>query len=334
MEPSELAEVLARGEEYLARSSWSALRDLVRSIPLPVAESEPDLLFFRALSEFNCGDLQQARRLTALMSTLSQRRPMDRAYRRAKHMEAACAIILGDLQVAEAALQDMAAVSEMGGDSEYEALAEMNLGIIYSIRWQHPRAILSYRKAASYWIRHRRWANTAGCYHNIGLSYREQGDLKAAEAAYRTARKYNKFLDEGSLQVALLRAELALLYCLRGDLQLSEITIKLMLAHPAVSQSEISRAEGLRVRGIVAARLGNAAEAMNNFREALRLARKNEIKMLRAELHEELSQLFAKEGVGRSKRHSRTAAAIYQQMGAEARAKAAGERVTERALAS
>jgi tetratricopeptide (TPR) repeat protein len=335
MEPSELAEVLARGEELLLEQHWLQLRDLVRNFSDELLYTEPDLLFFLAISEFECGAVGESIRRTRELIHLTARFPRSRVCRRAKHMEAICAITTGDLNVAEAALLKQVNLSQEAGDEKYKALAEANLAVVYEIRCKHHEAILRNQAAISYWVRRSRWATVGGSYHNMGMSYRQLGMYKSAEACFKTAQRFENLADAtGVNAIQGSEIELALLYCLRGDVDLAQTTIQHTLSKPSLKEYEVTRAEALRVQGIIFAHANRRGDSMDCLREALRLARKNGIKMLRAELHEEFAVHFEDSGTPRSARHRRAAARLYRIMGAESRATMAETHRQMNAIAS
>ncbi len=236
---------------------------------------------------------------------------------RAQNVAGAMALEQGDVTRAAKAFTEALADAEKRGDHAMVGRCSNNLGIIANLRGEHGQAVGCYTMAQAAFQRAHSRVGNAETLHNLGISYRDLGDLKnAVDAADR----------------AVGEAEAA------GDIRLMAQTIggraelQLLAGEPGVAYQEVQRAielnrsihdgvgeaENLRVLGRVLAARGQSTEAELAYREAQRRAEHYQRPHLAAQTGRDLTHLLLEMGRRDEAREVwQTARACFKTLGAE-----------------
>src|SRR3989449_7528080 len=154
------------------------------------------------------------------------------------------------------------------GDIAMTGRCSNNLGVISSLRGRHAEAIGSWEIAVAAFDRAGVRHGVAECHHNLGITYREQGELDRALAeADRAAAEAEAFGDRTLWALALRgRAEIRL--C-RSELEPARRELEEVRAIRGGGPNPVAEAEVLRVAALLSLAEGQAAAAREAPRQVI-----------------------------------------------------------------
>ena len=201
------------------------------------------------------------------------------------------------------------------GDHATTGRCSNNLGIISNLRGRHAEAIGSWQIAAAAFDRMGMRQGVAECHHNLGISYREQGELDQAltEADHAIADAAG---DRTLLAMALCgRAET---HVVSGELRLAREDLDRVRELRRGLLDTVGEAEDLRVFGLLLAADGQAEAAKLAIREAMARAEPHGRPHLLAEATRDLCARLRSAGrTADAQAAARKARALFARLGAE-----------------
>ncbi len=192
-----------------------------------------------------------------------------------------------------------------------------NLGIIANLQGEYGRAVGAYTRAIAAYEAAGHERGIAESQHNLGITYREQGDLdhamQAADAAVREAGRLGD--DRLTAQALAGRAEIRVL---RGEPGLAILEAERALAMHRELKDAVRETEDLRILAVAVGVAGKADEAERMLREVIDRATEHGRSLLVAVAQRDLAYLWAREGqVAASKEMARAARATFHRLGSK-----------------
>src|SRR5258706_8085334 len=170
-----------------------------------------------------------------------------------------------------------------------------NLGIIANLQGEYGRAVGAYTRAIAAYEAAGHERGIAESQHNLGITYREQGDLdhamQAADAAVREAGRLGD--DRLTAQALAGRAEIRIL---RGEPGLAILEAERALAMHRELQDAVRETADLRILAVAVGVAGKADEAERMLREVIDRATEHGRSLLVAVAQRDLPYLWAREG--------------------------------------
>ena len=192
-----------------------------------------------------------------------------------------------------------------------------NLGIIANLQGDYGRAVGAYTRAIAAYEAARHERGIAEAQHNLGITYREQGDLDhAMQAADAAVRESGRLGDERLMAQSLAgRAEIRIL---RGEPGLAILEAERALAMHREMKDAVRETEDLRILAVAVGVAGKADEAERMLREVIDRATEHGRPVLVAAAQRDLAYLWAREGqVAQSKEMARAARAAFHRLGSK-----------------
>ena len=323
---AETLDLVVSAKELIDGRDFRAVVTLIEPIPPYILMAEPELGHYlaQAYSQTDAPD-----RCAALLDELHEagrHRGNDRLYRRRLNLRAVLKLRGGLLSEAESLFEAVASASVDASDETFLATAMMNIGVVADMRCDWERAGSNYRQALVLFQRIGDRASMAGCYHNLGMLSRQCGKLGEAEQYLRRALENYKTTGTADERTAtgiergLVAAEL-------GD-----PTRGICITMQALRKAQEIRnlrllGEAHRACGLIFLHRRELRHAHEHFRAALRVEARQLNPMLRAEIFEGLSWLFAMAGrYGQEAFYASSAADTYSAIGMAQRASRATQR--------
>jgi tetratricopeptide (TPR) repeat protein len=189
------------------------------------------------------------------------------------------------------------AQEEAVADQDMTALGRCanNLGIIANVRGDYPCAIGAYTRAIAAYQRAGYERGAAETHHNLGITYREQGQLdqamQAADAALRGAQRLG---DRALIAQALSgRAEIQIA---RGEPEMAIVEAERALAEHRALEDVVRETEDLRILAVALGEAGRVEQADGILREVVSRATAHERPLLAAIAQRDLVRLLLREG--------------------------------------
>lgn len=192
-----------------------------------------------------------------------------------------------------------------------------NLGIIANMQGDYGRAVGAYTRAIAAYQKARYDRGIVESQHNLGITYREQGQLdhamQAADAAVREAERLG---DRGLKAQALAgRAEIRVV---RGEPELAIREAERALAVHRELKDAVLETEDLRILAVALGTAGKTQDAEAMLREVIACATKHGRPLLVAAAQRDLAHMLAREGdVAAAKDVAQTARATFDRLGAK-----------------
>jgi tetratricopeptide (TPR) repeat protein len=209
-------------------------------------------------------------------------------------------------------------MASLDGDFATTGRCSNNLGIISNLRGRHAEAIGSWEMAVAAFDRAGLRQGVAECYHNLGISYREQGALDRALAQADRAVAEAEAAGDGTLQAVALRGR-AEIRVVSGELELARRDLDRVGEIRKRLPDPVGETEDLRVVAAVLAAEGRLGDAERALREVTGRAEGYGRPQLLAEAMRDLAMVVRRAG-GRhaeAQAAARTARAIFTRLGAE-----------------
>jgi tetratricopeptide (TPR) repeat protein len=208
------------------------------------------------------------------------------------------------------------------GNEDTVAIACNNLGVLANVRARRDLALTYYQRALAAYQRLGNLAGLSQTHHNLGISYRDLGFDREADAHFRRAME---LADESGQEdvVALAESERAGLRARWGDGPLAAEMARRALERFRRISDPTGAAQAIRILALAARAEGRDAEAEAAFAEALEIARAHDDALLRAEVQRDRAALLRDAGRMDDAREAFSdAMQHFAQIGAEAEAEA------------
>ncbi len=212
-------------------------------------------------------------------------------------------------QAQEEAMQDndMAAVGRCAN----------NLGAIANMQGDYGRAVGAHTRALAAFQRARSGRGIVEAQHNLGIAYREQGQLddamQTADAAVQAAEQ----LGDRQLKAQTLAGRAEVLVA-RGEPELAIREAECALAMHREIKDAVRETEDLRILAVALGLAGRAQNAENVLRQVIDRATEHGRPLLVASAQRDLAQLLAREGeVASAQRVAQMARATFDQLGVQ-----------------
>ncbi len=190
-----------------------------------------------------------------------------------------------------------------------------NLGIVANLQGDYGRAVGAYTRAIAAYETARNARGIAESQHNLGITYREQGDLDhAMQAADAAVREAGRLGDQRLMAQALAgRAEIRVM---RGEPGLAIMEAERALAVHRELKDDVRETEDLRILAVAVGVAGKTDEAERMLREVIDRATDHRRPLLVASAQRDLAYLWARQGeVVPAKEMARAARAAFHRLG-------------------
>jgi tetratricopeptide (TPR) repeat protein len=192
-----------------------------------------------------------------------------------------------------------------------------NLGIIANMQGDYGRAVGAYTRAIAAYQAARYDRGIAESQHNLGISYREQGDLDhAMQAADAAVREAGRLGDQRLTAQALAgRAEIR---AMKGESGLAILEVERALAVHRELKDVVRETEDLRILAVAVGLAGKAEDAEQMLRDVIDRATQQTRPLLVAIAQRDLAYLLARTGaLAPAKEMARAARAALHRLGAK-----------------
>lgn len=248
-------------------------------------------------------------------------------YRRAVNMIGVACFAVGELGEATAALQVALDMATQDDDPLLLAQATNNLGAIANLQGRHEEALWHYRLAIPTLQRIGQRQRLANVHHNIGITFRDTGDLDEADENERRAIEYATESDIPRL-AAMCRTGRAEIALLRGDAPLAETTARLAVEELESMGDALNEADAQRVVGTACAAQQRYDDALVAFGRALSIAREHGHALTEAESLRDRMHVWVRRGErAPALDDARAAMTIFEKLGATTERDALNERI-------
>lgn len=223
----------------------------------------------------------------------------------------------GDLHAAFEYFTEALKLSTESGEDRLTAMIQQNLAIVADIRGEPEVALAHYKASLRTFEKAGDERGMIWVLNNLGLLYAREGDLASAVAAYDraldAARRRGDLLSEGSLEEN--RAELELE---RNDLDRARPSINRAVEVAEQRHDPVAQAAGLKLRGILLRKIGQAAGAVETLSQAVALSEVGEDALSVGQIRYELGMAFADAGqTDRAREVWRQALEGFERIGAK-----------------
>src|SRR5690242_1401042 len=195
----------------------------------------------------------------------------------------------GDLDQAAAIYAAARAKAEVAGDGALIAMIDQNLGTVAMIRGDLRGALEAFRLSHLGYQTLGMRNHEAQILNNIALAYMELGELGDAEIAYTEAAR--AFEEEGDrarqLDLAVNKVQLYI-----AGRRFDEALTQCHPLMPSPDESAPWRGEAFRHLGVIARERGDLAAASENLRKAEQHALESSDLLLRADVSEQLAEVY------------------------------------------
>ena len=299
-----------------ARGAWREL-DAWCAANAEAVEARAELTNMHAEALLRMGRAREASERLAPAVPAAELRGDRPALRRALTLLGAADIALGELGGAEEAFSRASALAREDGDHLVIARAANNMGSIANIRGRRDEALALYRLAIPEYQRLGSAQGLAESHHNMAISFRDSGQLEAADDAERRAIDYARAAGSRWLEAAarLGRAELSFR---RGDAALAEAGARRVAADFDSLGAPVPRADALRLAGAANVQLRRLDAARSLLDEALAATRAHGATLNEAETLRARAALWAALGeIDAARADAGDAAALFARLGAD-----------------
>jgi tetratricopeptide (TPR) repeat protein len=238
------------------------------------------------------------------------------AHRQVFNLIGAACFALGELDEAASAWSEALDLASQHDDLLLLARASNNLGAIANMQGNHDAALAHYRLAVPAYQRVGQARGIAEGYHNLAITFRDQGELEEADENERRAIEYAT--DGAVPRLAAMgrigRAEIALR---RGDARLAETTARMAAEELGRLGDPWHEADAHRVVGVASGAQGHLTDALAAFERALGIARLRGHSLNEADILRDRALLLLRRGERDwGERDARSAIDIYRKLGA------------------
>jgi tetratricopeptide (TPR) repeat protein len=228
----------------------------------------------------------------------------------------------GQMAPAEEVFAELLERASEWGEEIFVARASNNLGSIENIRGSRHLALSSYQRAMAAYRRLGDQRGLAQTYHNLGITYRDLGFDKEADAHFRRAIELAEATNTEDV-VGLAETERALLRARTGDGKLGGEMARRAAERFRRISDPVGAANAVRVLAAAERAQGLADDAMRHLDEALEAARAHSDALLVAEVQRDRGEMLRDSGdAGGAREAFADAAEHFARIGAAAEAEA------------
>lgn len=289
-----------------AAGDWRTLSARGAVLGVDVLRAEPELAYAYAAACRQLGDTARAIQVAGWAEAQARRGGDRRRAAEAVNLVGNALFEEGRLDEAEARFGELLAYASAWGDEEFGARASNNLGILANVRGRRDLALASYQRALASYQRLGNVLGLAQTHHNLGISYRDLGFDREADAHFRRAVELAGSDGQAAAAraaetdtetvIAVAEVERAMLRVRSGDAPLAEALATRALQRFERIGDPRGRADVLRVLA-AAARAGGRDEAAGPFLdEALEIACAHSDPLLMAEVQRDRGLLLRDRG--------------------------------------
>ena len=273
-----------------SRGRWSSARDHLEPLQASLG-TRPDAQVLYGEALLRTGrPAEAADWLSRALPSVA--RDDDRVRLRRSHLLAGAAgFQLGALDEASVHFDRAVELALADGDDLVAAQATNNLGAIADIRGERLGALSRYRAAVPAYQRLGHVLGLAETFHNMAITYREQGDLVKAEELELDAVRYAQSIGDARL-AALAHLERAVIRLRLGDNAFAAAIAEQARGEFARLELGAHEADALRVHGLARLDAGDAASALNDLDAAVHLVDRSPSLYIEAECYRDRARVL------------------------------------------
>ncbi|HEX7241765.1 MAG TPA: tetratricopeptide repeat protein [Longimicrobiaceae bacterium] len=304
-----------------ARREWQRIVERVSALP-DGGEGEPEVAFHHADALRRVGRTGEALAISERLETPVRQRGDRRLLVNLVNLVGICLFELGRSAAAEERFGELLELAGEAGDEEFAGRACNNLGMLANVRGDRDRALAWYARAVASYQRLGYTRGLAQTHHNLGISYRDLGFDREADAHYLRAMELAASAESEDV-VALAETERAVLRARGGDGALARTLALRARGRFEQIGDPLGRAEATRVLALAARADGRDDEAAAHLEEAFEAAGAASDPLLRAEVQRDRGLLLRDRGeAGAAREALADSAAGFETIGALAEAAA------------
>jgi hypothetical protein len=309
-------------EEVRALASRREWQRIVERASASPPAREPEVSFHHADALRRVGRTPEALELAEGLETPVRQRGDRRLLVNLVNLVGICLFELGRGDAAGARWEELLELSSEGGDEEFAGRACNNLGMLANIRGERDRALAWYGRAVASYQRLGYTRGLAQTHHNLGISYRDLGFDREADAHYLRAIELAGAAESEDV-VAIAETERAVLRARGGDGALARTLALRARGRFERIGDPVGRAETTRVLALAARASADDAGAAALLDEAFEAARAHSDALLRAEVQRDRGLLLRDRGDTAAAREALSDSALqFETLGAAAEAAA------------
>jgi tetratricopeptide (TPR) repeat protein len=313
-----LAEVRALYEQR----DWRALVEQFAHVPDERLDADSEAAFCYADALWRTGQAERTLELVGRIEASARRRGDRRLRVNVINLAGMALFESGRSVEAEARFSELLELSSEWNDEEFAARASNNLGVLANVRGRRDLALTYYQRALASYYRLGYLRGVAQTHHNLGISYRDLGFDREADAHYQRAIGFARSAKSEDV-IALAETERALLRARCGDGTVAEALAQRALDRFERMGDDLGRAEALRVLSAAARAQDRDEPAAERLEEALTIARAHSDPLLHAEVQRDRGLLLRDQGrIAAARDALLDAASHFTTLGATAEAEA------------
>ena len=281
--------ITARARALYDQRQYAELAELLAPTRDELIETAPYAAFYLADAWRRLGQQKAALELVQSLAVNARRSGIARLELDRLNLEGMLRFETGDIPRAEASWRELLARADADGSTDFEARANNNLGIIYTLQARMPEAVMSYQRAVLAYKSVGSMRGLAQSHQNLGITYRTLEMYDESDGHFDEALRAARAGDNAD-EVARTEQERALLIYLRSrDGALARVTAKRAMGRFSSLSDPIGVSDSVRVLAMIELGEGNAASAQQQGEAALETARASGHLLLEAELLEVLA---------------------------------------------
>jgi len=305
-----------------AAGDWPALVRRAAALGDEELLREPELALHAAVAWRRVGQAGRALEVARLLEPVARRRGDRRLIGDVVNLTGVALWESGHAAEAEVRFGELLDAATEWGNEDDVAVACNNLGVLANVRGRRDLALTWYQRALAAYQRLGNVAGLSQTHHNLGISYRDLGFDREADAHFRRSIELAEEAGRDDV-VALAESERAGLRARWGDGALAGEMARRALDRFRRNADPTGAAQAIRVLGLAARAQGRDGEALAAFDEALEIARAHADALLRAEVQRDRAALLRDLGRTDAARESfADAMQHFAQIGAAAEAEA------------
>ena len=302
----------------VAARDWAAVAERLRGTPVEALLDDPEIALHLADACRRVGEIERSLDVGRGVEAHVRRSGDHRLLLRILNVVGMTLFEGGDPAEAERYFSELLASASEWADEESAARAANNLGVLANVRGRRDLALTYYQRALAAYQRLGYPRGLAQTHYNLGISYRDLGFDREADAHYGRAVALAEASDSEDV-VALAEMERAVLRARAGDGQLADSMARRALARFERIGDPTGAAQAVRVLAAAARAGGRDDAAAHHLDRAFAAARRYSDPLLRAEVQRDRGLLFRDLGRTAAAREAlRDALEQFTRLGAEA----------------
>lgn len=307
--------LLAATRAFVERGEWHALRASLVGRDADVA-ARPEVALLLAEAELRLGAARVAEQQLRDLIPRLERDGLGAALRRAINLLGIAQFELGALEAAESAFGRALDLATADHDDLLVARVTNNMGAIANLRGQREAALALYQLAIPAYQRLGTPLGLAQSFHNIGITFRQIGQLDPADEYERRAIEFAQEAADSRL-VAMARVGRAEVALQAGDAPFAEMTARRAAREFASIPDPVGEADALRLAGVACTAAGKFLEAHRALNTAVELAHAHDSPLIEAEsLHARAELAVAIRAPADARTDAERALEIFTRLGA------------------